>query len=273
MGGLCLNIGDIINDALKYPLSNTKNLLFLGVIILIGQLFSIVTSLGIKNIVLDIILGLALLVTIFLRSGYSIRILESSINGSDTLPDLKKWKIMFMDGLKVIIVSLVYILPLIVISFIIGMIMAFMTISTGAPMKSGIFTILGAILIVGGLYLLIVYPVLYMALSNMAYHEKNISYAFKFGEIKAMISDMGWGKLIGWFICTGIIYLVMIGIGMIINSLLGLAHLRFIGLIFYSLLIIPFAMTFLFRSISLIYKSTLQVPGESEIGEDVDSNI
>lgn len=269
-----MNIGDIIKNSLNYPLSNTKNLLFLGVIMLIGQLFSIVTSLGIRNSLLYILLGLVLLITIFLRSGYSIRILESSINGSDTLPDLDKWKIMFIDGLKLIVVEIIYFIPLIMIIVIISMITVFMTISTGAHVKSDNFIVMiGMIGIVSVIYILIVYPILLMAISNMAYHEKNISYVLYFGEIKALISNIGIGKLFGWFISTIIIYVVMIGIGLVINYLFGLAHLTFIGLIFYSLLIIPFAITFLYRSTSLIYKSALTVQEESEIGEDVNTNI
>lgn len=39
-----MNIGEIINDSIKYPLSNKRTFLFLGLIVILGDLYSILGS-------------------------------------------------------------------------------------------------------------------------------------------------------------------------------------------------------------------------------------
>jgi hypothetical protein len=262
-----LDIGDIVKNSLGYPLSNTKNFLILGLIILLADLYSISLSLGIKNIYLALLIVLNILILI-LRCGYNIRILDSSINGSDDLPNFGNWKRMFIDGLKLLIVIIIYVIPLILIIMVVGIFMGAMIASSGTVDHSLTKMLLLIILAIVGLYYFLIYPIILTALANMVHNKKDISYALKFGEIRSKISDLGVGSFAGWYIVTVIIYAVLLGIGMGLSSVFGLVHVKFIGIIIESLLIAPFTTIFLYRSTSLMYRSALKVQEESELSED-----
>jgi hypothetical protein len=262
-----LDIGDIIKNSLGYPISNTKNFLILGLLILLGNLYSLLLSFGIKNIFLTLLLLLTLLIAI-LRGGYNLRILGSSINGSDVLPDFGNWKRMFVDGIKLFIVVIVYMIPLILILMVCGMFFGYYVFSSGAAEGSLAKIMLLVVMAIAGLYYLFVYPIILMAIANMTHKENNISYAFKLGEIRTKISDLGLGSYVGWFIITAIIYAALIIIGMVLRSVFGLVHVKFIGIILSAIIIGPFAALFLFRSASLMYRSTLEFQDEPELVED-----
>lgn len=261
-----MDIGDIVKNSLGYPLSNTKNFLILGLLILLAELYSISLSLGVKNVFLVLLIVLTFIISIF-REGYNLRILGSSIGGSDVVPDFGNWKRMFIDGIKLFIVTMIYIIPLILILFVVGMFMGIYAASSGGSYGSfGIMFMV--ILAIVGLYIIIVYPVLLMAFANMAYNDNNMSYALKFGEIQSKISDLGLGSYVGWYIVTGIIYAVLLVIGFGLSSVFGLVHVKFIGLIINAIIVTPFATLFLMRSTSLMYRSALEVQAEYELEED-----
>jgi hypothetical protein len=92
-----MNINEMISDSLKYPFSDLKKLLGLGILM--------ATSI--------------LIIPAILSSGYVYRIIQYSFNGSNELPPFNKWFDMFTDGLKFLIVSIVYIgVPAIITSII-----------------------------------------------------------------------------------------------------------------------------------------------------------
>lgn len=264
-----MNIGEIIKNSLGYPLSNAKNLLFFGLLICLADFYSILQAAGIKSVLLSILVILTLFVGIF-RYGYHIRILERSIEGSDTLPDFGNWKKMFIDGLKVIIVNIFFAIPLIIILVIAVMLLAFSHVSSGTALGAGnMFGSILVIMVIAGLYLIIIYPILLLALANMA-HNKKLDYAFKFGEIKSKIEALGLGKLIGWYLSTGIIYIALLAIGMGLVIAFRLIHVKVVGQIIYLLIFASFASIFLYRSTSLLYRSTLEHTDEAELSEESD---
>ena len=91
---------DIYKDSLEYSAKDWKTLVILGVI----ALFSF------------------LLLPLFLLSGYNYRVVNTAvhgiINGRDPLPDFDDFVGMFVDGVKVVIVQVVYIIVPIAIFFI-----------------------------------------------------------------------------------------------------------------------------------------------------------
>ena len=93
---------DIYKDALEYSAKDWKTLVILGVI----ALFSF------------------LLLPAFLIKGYKYRVINNAvhgiINGSDPLPEFNDIIDMFVDGVKVVIVQIVYLIrecPELAISF------------------------------------------------------------------------------------------------------------------------------------------------------------
>ncbi|SCM58357.1 Conserved protein {ECO:0000313/EMBL:AAB85681,1} [Methanothermobacter wolfeii] len=89
-----MDIGEIVNDAIRYPSSDWKKVIILGLLFLISFL----------------------IIPIFLATGYGFRALKASIAGFDELPEFDEWGEMFVDGLKVFVVQIVYmIVPMIII--------------------------------------------------------------------------------------------------------------------------------------------------------------
>ncbi len=83
-----MDIGEIISDAVKYPSSEWKKVIILGILFILSF----------------VIIG------IFFVLGYFLRILKSTIAGIDELPEFDDWGDMFVDGLKVMVVYIIYLL-------------------------------------------------------------------------------------------------------------------------------------------------------------------
>ncbi|MEN6573026.1 DUF4013 domain-containing protein, partial [Methanobacterium aggregans] len=95
-----MNISDIISDSIKYPSSNWGKVLILGVICIAS----------------------ILIVPIFLVYGYVFRIIKATLAGMDELPEFDEIGEMFVDGLKILVVGIVYAIPVWIIATIIGLI-------------------------------------------------------------------------------------------------------------------------------------------------------
>ena len=117
-----MNIGEIINDSIKYPLSNGRAFLSLGLIVILGGLYSFFGSINHNGLI--IILSILALILAFVRSGYLLRIMEFSTADNNILPELNKWKDLFINGLKVIVVILVYVIPIFILAVVLGIIFA-----------------------------------------------------------------------------------------------------------------------------------------------------
>lgn len=261
-----MNIGDIIKNSLSYPLSNTKNFIILGLLILLAELYSILLSLGVRTGIVTLLIVLTIIIAI-LRGGYNLRVLGSSIAGSDVLPDFVNWKGMFVDGIKLFIVSIIYMIPLIAILVLGGFVMGIIIASSGASSGSFGRTMIMFIIAIVGLYIIIIYPVLLMGFANMANNENNLNKAFKFGEIRAKISGLGLGSYVKWYIGTGIIYAIFLIVGLLLPLIFELEQIRIVGIIINAFIIGPFAILFLMRSTSLMYRSTLEFQDEPELME------
>jgi len=175
-----MDMGEIIGDAFKYPVSNWKRLLILGVLVLITQLsVEIVMGYGRVSGLLYFLIIPAIIASL-LASGYQLRTLATSIMKEDEPPVFNEWTKMFLDGLRVLIVGLIYeIIPILILMAGFIMIM----ISQGAMLLGLLVMLLGLVI------LLIVGIIMVMAVSNMAYHDE-IGAALRFGEIKERIKSI-----------------------------------------------------------------------------------
>ncbi|MEN6292531.1 MAG: DUF4013 domain-containing protein [Methanobacterium sp.] len=230
-----MDVGNVMTDSIKYPSSNWKKVLILGVM----TLFSF------------------LIIPLFIAMGYFLRVLKASLAGLEELPEFDEWVDMIVDGIKVLLVWIVYSLPAIVIMAV-SMITIWGSLSSMAAMQStgmspttalGMFTGIGFVgMIVAMLYLLIITPVVYVAIANLAYNEE-LGAAFRFSEILGLISQIGWVDLIVW-------YVVVILIGFVvgfITTILGIIPV--IGLVISLLVVYPYYNIFLSRAIAWLYAS------------------
>jgi hypothetical protein len=225
-----MEIGEIISDAVKYPSSNWKKVIILGVFFILS----------------------IVIVGIFFVLGYFLRILKSTIAGVDELPEFDDWGDMFVDGLKVLVVYIVYLLiPGIVI--VAGV---FTSIASLAATNTSIYTapasffaLIGVTGIIGYILALIFALFAYIAVANMAYYDE-IEAAFRFSEILDKIKMIGWGKYIIW-------YIVMWVIALIVGLIAGILNIiPLIGTIIALLVIYPYFVMFYSRSLGLIFVSS-----------------
>jgi hypothetical protein len=184
---------------------------------------------------------IAIVLSAFL-SGYQIRILR----GITPMPPLSDLGKMFGDGIRYIVIQIVYMIPVIIV----------LALTAGAAIMTAISSISNpeAILpLIGGIILgIIVALVLAFIIGLFAVigvvrfaRTGKIGEAFNFSEILATIRKIGWGAyilaLIILFVLVFIVELI-VGIIPIIGS-------------FISLIIAPWVIVFMSRYISMLYDS------------------
>ncbi len=163
-----MSFKEIAVDSLRYPFSDWKKLLILlimvSITIFMGQFILIIIPISI------------------ILNGYLIRIIESTLEGSDEFPAFTDLKKLIIDGIKFIIVSAIYSIPLLVASFI----------SLGF-LPSDPNSMLDASFLISLIVGFCVNIIFLMGLTNMVY-EKTITGAFQFKRIINLINDVGWKK-------------------------------------------------------------------------------
>ncbi len=241
-----MNIGEIIGDAVRYPLSDPKKLFIFGIIFVFATLYPNFMTKGTPNLPLILILfALALIAFVFIF-GYELRILRATLAGFTEIPEFDDPIDMFIDGLKVVVVGIVY---TILLAIIFGILFLLVALVAGLTNLVFIFIILVVIIA------LFSYPLILMSLTNMVYNNSEIEAALKFGEIFNKISNIGWGNFLVWYLVTGIIYLILAVIGVLIIGIFSLIQLKIIGGILYPLIIGSYMSFFIYRSAALFYMS------------------
>jgi hypothetical protein len=228
-----MEIGEIISNSIRYPTSNWGNVLILGIIMIAS----------------------ILIVPVFLLIGYLFRIIKATLAGLDELPEFDEIGEMFVDGLKVFVVGIVYSIPVIIISLIITAITgssSSATLSLNPAMIWGLVLVYIVYIIVA----VIVGLIEVIAIANMAYYDGDLGAAFSFSEILDRIAKIGWGK----YIITYIVIAIVAFIGFIIG-LLTLFIL--VGIILLPLVIAPFIYMFGVRAIALLFTESIDEIPES----------
>jgi hypothetical protein len=157
-----MSFKEVALDSLTYPFINWKRFLNLFILVFLSVVFS-------KYIIIAIVISL-------ITGGYLIRIIESTLEGSNKLPEFSNMKKLLMDGLKYIIVSIIYSSPLFVSLLILGF--------------SSVLNQLNYI-VIGIVIGFLVNIIFLMGLTNMV-QEKTISGAFQFKRIFKLIKELGW---------------------------------------------------------------------------------
>ncbi|MCL2157429.1 MAG: DUF4013 domain-containing protein [Methanobrevibacter sp.] len=250
---------DIFKDCFEYSFKEPKTILKLGVL-------SILSS---------------LIIPYFLISGYYYRItkigVNGMINGDDPLPKFEHWGTMFLEGIKLFVVRLIYSIPTIIVfslGTIIFLLYSIQTIAIDkAPSFPTLFIIIGVISI-STIVWLIFYLLSNVAIPNMINNNGSIKSAFKIREIIAIVKSIGIYKYIQFYtglivlllgiVSTTFLFFALIGFafGLILSPSMGPIAMAFSG-IFMSitssialyLVLNPFFMIFEGRAIALMYNT------------------
>jgi len=236
-----MEIGEIISDSIKYPSSNWGKVLILGVIMIAS----------------------ILIVPIFLVYGYIFRIIKATLAGMDELPEFDEIGDMFVDGLKIFVVAIVYAIPVAIISWLFNLVLgsAFYSAATVTSLSAGMFWALMAGNIVFIIIAIIVGLIEIMAIANMAYYDGELGAAFRFSEILNLIASIGWGKYIVTYIVIVLLAMVGVFIGMLTMFIL-------IGIILLPLVIMPYIAMFASRAIALLVADVIaEAPETPEVPE------
>jgi hypothetical protein len=177
--------------------------------------------------------------------GYVIRIYR----GANPSPRLDNWGSMFIDGIKLFIVGLIYAIPVLILSFVLfgseDMIRSSVNPSTIGGLI--IAVLMGAIILI---IVAIMTCLIVMTAGVRFARTDSIGEAFNFGAIFTHIGKIGW--------MTYIIALLMVQIALVnitIICLLLNMVIPYIGIILF-LILLPFLCLFTPRYITLLYESS-----------------
>ncbi len=223
-----MDIGEIISDAIRYPSSDWKKILIEGILLILNA--TVILAFG---------------------TGYILRVMKSTLAGYDELPEFDDWGGMIIDGFKIYIVSIVYLIIPTIVTLAIGFgsIAAIGGVTNIAANPFAAIVGLGLAVIIGGILYIIFGLFEAIAIANMALYDE-LGAAFKFSEIFERISNIGWGKYIVW-------YIVMIIVAIIAGIIAGILNvIPYIGSIIAILIVYSYFYMFVGRSVALIFASS-----------------
>ncbi len=213
-----------------------------------------------KDWVKIVVLGIILIVPIvnFIGLGYYLRIIRSTLTGSDELPDFEYVSELFFDGIKILIVSIIYgVLPL--IFYALSVVFARSETVTNSTTTSSVFSsylpaltgISAVFFVTAVIFAIIISIYAYMGIANMVYHNNEIGAALRYREILDRIGLIGWANYIIWWIVLTLIITVA---GFIIDIVGGILLFFILGFLVFSLGY-SYLVIFQARSIALIFAS------------------
>ena len=226
------SITDCVVEGLKYPFTNIKKLLGIGVLFALVSALS--TVIGIKSFDIfrmsihlventnstvsqipfsqlpagDIYLVVGLSVISFIIGlfilGYQYDVVKFSIDRKADLPGFNDIAGLLVRGIKYLIVAAAYYIILVIV----------WTAGIAFAGDSSVFIIVS---LIAGLLFIIAYFPMIMAVNNMVAYG-SIKKAFDFREITDNIANLGWGKYIGIVLFTVIVMMIIsVAVGIILS--------------------------------------------------------
>ena len=183
-------------------------------------------------VIATILLGLPLM-------GYVMKVLR----GETPAPEVDDWGTLFIDGIKYLIVSIIWAIPFLIVMFLVvgGSIL-----SAASGDMAAIGAMMGGIAIA---FIVAIITAVFAVIGVVRFARTgSIGEAFNFGAILATIAKIGW---VPYIIALVVLVVVDVIIGIIITILMLIPVL---GFIIYLCLISPIALLFA-RYICLLYDS------------------
>ncbi len=158
-----------------------------------------------------------------LLSGYAVRVL----GGKTPAPEIDQWGKLFIDGWKMNIIMLIYMLPAIIVFLVLGGIGAIGLFASeaagGDPAAAGVaaLSLLGGFLLAGLIAIIMAFIALFAVLRFA--HTDSLGEAFNFSAIFGHIGNLGWGT---WIIAV----IVLLVVAFIYSFVVGLlVNIPFLG--------------------------------------------
>ncbi|MEG3225048.1 MAG: hypothetical protein BME94_05875 [Methanobacteriales archaeon Met13] len=222
-----MNFSQVFTNSLRYPFTDIKKFF----------------------IMLALYLGSFLIIPGIMALGYSLRIIESTINGSNELPDFKGSGKLLDGGIKFIGAGIIYGIP----SYIV-IVASIISINPYLNMNGPYYMLILAIVS------FVVSIVFTLALVNMV-AEDRFSAVFDFKKVFGLIKNMGWGTYLSYLV----VYAVIVEVFSLIVSLATLqltnisaTFLNFIGVLAISYLLNAYILMFGSRFKGIIYLKCLE---------------
>ncbi|MBI5679784.1 MAG: DUF4013 domain-containing protein [Methanobacterium sp.] len=226
-----MDIVENITESIKYPLADWVKIVILTVI-------SIVPIVN------------------FMSTGYYLRIIKSTLAGVDEVPEFDNLGELFIDGIKVLIVGIVYmIIPMII--WLVALLPVFLALLSGSQSSAiaGLSSILTIVLMLIAFIVTIIMSLLVLpAIVNMGLYDGSIGAAFRFSEVMEKISTIGWGSYILWIIA---IWITMMILGLIIGIIGFILLIIIIGPLLW-ILGGAYLTMFQARSVGLLFASSIE---------------
>ena len=206
----------MLGDALNYPIKDDTSLKT----ILIGGLLSIFSF---------------LLIPIFLLQGYFLRVLEGASEGTSAAPVFDDWGELFVDGLKMFVVTLVYVFVPTVVFFGLGVVVAGGALLTGDPGVLAGAGLFGLLLFF--LYFVVVLLATYLlpiGLTNLA-REGDVGAAFDTTVLSSVATNADYVVAVILAVVVGVVlgtvaaFLTVILIGFFIQFYVQIVALYLLG--------------------------------------------
>ncbi len=269
-----MNLREILTDAIKYPISDTRKFLIFCVLIILMSLSTVLPSYGLKDGTLAIILSLVTFIVLFVVLGYSMEIIKGGIEGDETLPDFDYVK-QFVIGIKAMILEIIYfIIPavfVIIVASATGLFSSFTNIvyvaidtmanNTATNTATNMTTIMAAVpkstmttftnafsvTLTVAIILFIIFSL--MSFTGLVRFAKfgSGTEGLRFMEILKDMKNIGFIKIIITLIVIYIIALAMV----FVIALIGL--IPYIGVFIGIFVGVPFVLLFLYRAVGLLY--------------------
>ncbi|MDO5850261.1 MAG: DUF4013 domain-containing protein, partial [Methanobacteriaceae archaeon] len=218
---------------------------------------------------LEIIFTIISIIVALITGGYAISLIKNSINLSDELPCISLAN-NIVDGVKLLVVALVYIIIFAIILFVVGyatggleaiqIAQAGIINTAGAVDANAIISAIPTKDLLGlgataaiGLILAIIFGIFLNISECRLAKNDSITDAINLGNVFDDINEIGWLRYIGWYIIL-IIIAFIIGIisSAILNFTVG-ANIGFLGIIINNLIFVSFLQILTARSLGLLY--------------------
>jgi hypothetical protein len=182
-----------------------------------------------------------------LLNGYIVRVLA----GKTPAPEVDDWVGLFVDGWKLNIITLVYMLPAIIVFLIFGGLGAIGMFASGAAdgdptaMGAAVLSLIGGFLLAGIIAIILAFIAL-LAILRFA-HTGSLGEAFHFSAILEHIGRLGWGT---WIIAVIVLLIVAVIYGFVVGII---STIPILGGIIAAFLNVAFAL-FYARYLALAYE-------------------
>ncbi len=199
-----MEIGEIIKDAAMYPINNIKALVIYAVLSIIAALALVFTGVGFIGAsqssgaaagglgilgIIGIIIAFAILLLIV---GYMLDVIKIAIMREDGAPEIEPAR-QIVNGVKLIVLSIIYLIIPIIIMAILGAINEYLSII--------------------GFILLIVFALLLLIAQCRFAKTESLGDALNFGEVINDIKEIGIVKVIAVLIIVAVIGFILNLIG------------------------------------------------------------